>query len=144
MISWIWDYANNLEAVRRKSKCLVLHVLTCRVFANALAASKLPAKANGQRRRVEKPLLHQVLHPAKLKAQHGRLAKPKGPAVAPDNTESEMHDVDASSTTTDTAKPCVDTRLAIQTMGISDDHGTSDATAADIGFETLDMVDHNS
>ena len=140
----MWEYANNLDAVKRKSQGLVLHFLMWCAFANVLAASKFPVKASGQRRRVEKPLLHQVLHPAKFKAQHGRLAKAKEPAVALENTDSEMHDVDASSTTTDTAKSCENTRLAIQTMGMNDDHRTPDATAVDIHCEALDVADHDS
>ncbi|KAF6230745.1 hypothetical protein HO133_000004 [Letharia lupina] len=146
MISWIWEYANNLDAVKRKSEGSALQALVYYAFINAFAASNFSTRANDQRRRVEKPLLHQVLHPAKFKAQHGRLTKAKAKelAAAPKNPDSEMHDVDASSTASDMAISCGNTSLAIQTMGMRDDHRTPDATAVDIDFEALDVVDHDS
>ncbi|CAF9939648.1 MAG: hypothetical protein ALECFALPRED_008205 [Alectoria fallacina] len=49
MIVWIWDYGNILIADQLDQE-----------------ASKPHGKPHGQRRRVDKPILHQVLHTAKF------------------------------------------------------------------------------
>lgn len=58
-------------------------------------------------RRVEKSLLHQVLRPAKLKAQYERKRPAKATAIIPDNADIIMNDVDTEnplcSTVSDTA-----------------------------------------
>lgn len=60
-------------------------------------------------RRVEKPLLHHVLRPAKFKAQHERRSLAKDTSAIPDNADVVLKDVDMGnplcSTASDTANP---------------------------------------
>ena len=94
------------------------------------------------------PLLHQVLHTAKFKAQHGRMSKAKDLAAAPRNTDLEMGDVDATeppySPTTDTANPSGRAGLALKIRGMNDDERMADATVEGIAMEALKVVDPNS
>lgn len=127
---------------------LVASILACCTADNALTASNFPAKAQGERRRVEKPLLHQVLHTAKFKAQHGRMSKAKDVAVVSGNTDLEIGDVDATepsyNATTDTANPSGRAGLTLNTRGINDDQRIADATAEGIDIAALEVVDHKS
>ena len=127
---------------------MVALILACCTANNALAASNPSARAQGQRRRVETPLLHQVLHTAKFKAQHGRMSKAKDLAAAPRNTDLETGDVDATeppyNPTTDTANPRGRAGLALKIRGMNDDERMADATVEGITTGALEVVDHNS
>ena len=116
--------------------------------SNAVVVSKSHAKSHGQRRRVEKPLLHKVLHTAKFKAQHGKSSNAADLAVAPANTDLEMGDVDVMeplhSTAPDTANHSGRKELALQTKGMNDDQRIIDATVEGIDIGALEVVDHTS
>ena len=115
---------------------------------NAVVVSKHHTKSHGQRRRVEKPLLHKVLHTAKFKAQHGMSSNAKDVAVAPANTDLEMGDVDAMeplySTVPDTANDGGRTGLALQLRNMNNDQRITDATVEGIDIGQLEVVDHKS
>ena len=101
---------------------------------NARAAHKKSRK-NG--RRVEKPLLHKVLHPARFKAQPERPTSAKDAAPASDNTDVTMDDISISlppcDAVSDTASS---TRL--------DDQRARSATTEEFDISTLKVTDQVS
>lgn len=90
-------------------------------------------KSRRQLRRVERPLLHQVLRPAKFKAQHERKSLAKDTAAIPNNADIVMNDVDMEkslgSTAPDTANPTG--------PGTSDKKMIPPATVEDVNISAL-------
>ena len=106
-----------------------MHLLTF----NAVSAQKKSRK-NG--RRVEKPLLHKVLHPARFKVQPERKTLAKDTAAAADNTDVIMNDV---STMTPSCNVSDST-----SSSTSNDQRTQNATAEDVDISTLKVTDHGT
>lgn len=90
-------------------------------------------KSRRQLRRVERPLLHQVLRPAKFKAQHERKSPAKNTGAILDNADIVMNDVDMEnplcSTAADTANPTG--------PGTSDEKMMRSATVEDVNTRAL-------
>lgn len=90
-------------------------------------------KLRRQLRRVERPLLHQVLRPAKFKATHERKSPKKNTAAIPDNTDITTKDVDMEgslcSTAPGTANPTG--------PGTSDEKMMRPATVEDVNISAL-------
>ena len=92
-------------------------------------------KSGKQRRRVEKSLLHQVLHPAKFKAQHESTRSPaKDTAAVPGNGDVMMKDIDNT---------CPNT-ASTSRQDMNEEQRMPDATVKDADISTLKVVDHGS
>ena len=100
----------------------------------AVAAQKKSRKTG---RRVEKPLLHKVLHPARFKAQPERKTSAKDAAAASDHTDVIMNDL---STTTPPCNAILDT----VTFSGPDDQRTQNVTTEDVDISTLKVADHGT
>ena len=101
---------------------------------NAVVAHKKSRKTG---RRVEKPLLHKVLHPVRFKAQPEIKTSAKDAAAASDNTDVIMNDLNT------TIPPC-DAVSDTASSSRPDDQRTQDATTEDVDISTLKVADHGS
>ena len=101
---------------------------------NAEAAHKKSRKTG---RRVEKPLLHKVLHPARFKAQPERPTSAKDAAPASDNTDVLMNDI---STTIPSCDAVSDTASSTRL----DDQMAQSATTEEVDISTLKVTDQVS
>ena len=101
---------------------------------NAAVAQKKSRKTG---RRVEKPLLHKVLHPARFKAQPKEKTSAKDAAAPSDNTDVMMEDL---GTTMPSCNP------VSHPAGFSrpDDQSTPNATTEDVDISTLKVTDQGS
>lgn len=90
-------------------------------------------KSRRQLRRVERPLLHQVLRPAKFKAQHERKSRAKDTAAISDDADVILNDADMEnslfSNAPDTANP--------MGPGTSDEKMMPPATFEDVNINAL-------
>lgn len=120
----------------------------CCASNNIIAVSHSHTRVHGQRQRVNKPLLHKVLHTATFKAQHGRVGRAREAAVVPEGTDFEMDDVDSTkplcNTAPDAASSSGHMGWALQTRGMSDDQRTPSVTTENIDIGALQVVDYNS
>ena len=101
---------------------------------NAVAAHKKSRKTG---RRVEKPLLHKVLHPARFKAQPEKKTSAKDAASASDDTDVIMNDLS-------TATPPCNAISDAAASSRPDDQRTQNATTEDVDISSLKVTDHGS
>lgn len=101
---------------------------------NAGAAQKKSRKSG---RRVDKPLLYKVLHPARFKAQPEKKTSAKDVVAPSDNTDVIMNDI---STTTPPSNALSDTASSGRPVGQT----AQNATPEDVDISTLKVTDHGS
>ena len=104
-----------------------------------------PPRLPNQRKRVEKPLLHQVLQTVKFKAERGRTPKVMNVAAVPEVAGLEMGDVDATwpsyHTSLDAGDPNREMGMPLQTGGKGNVQEAA-GTVEDIDIEALEIIDH--
>ena len=134
MVKWIWEYGQKIAMMKSKQEGWSLLTLMFYASVKMLAVQKKSRKSG---RRVEKPLLHKVLHPARFKAQPERKTSVKDVAAASDNTDVIMDDL---STTTPSCNVFSDTASSSK----PDDERAQNATTEDVDISTLKVTDHGS
>ena len=136
MVKWIWEYGEKISMMKSKQEGWSLLTPFC-ILLLIYHAGTAQKKSRKTGRRVEKPLLHKVLHPARFKAQPETKTSTKDVVAPSDNTDVIMNDI---STTTPPCNALSDTASS----GRPDGQRTQNATTEDVDISTLKVTDHGS
>ena len=109
-------------------------------FPADMTAVAAPEASPRESRRVEKPLLTQVLRPATFKAQYERKSMAKDSAAISDIIDVLMNDVEATRPLCDTAP---DTAISSR-PGMRDDQSIPGATAEGVNINAPKVVDQDT